>query len=134
MIRKFYPYNPKYAIKIVIHLIVAVSVLDVLYCGCIVPFWQSGGRKEGKVVVVEAWSELYGVRVATVMLTVLEMLVKGILGWMLVRDFNMYPVSGEDSLLTFDYVNKTDFTKPIRPIVNLNPNSNIYYGEQYIHN
>ena len=137
LIRKFYPYNPKYVIKVALHLIVAVTVFDVLYCLCVVPFWNSGSsRSDGdkaNVIVVDAWSTLYGVRMVTMILTVVEIGVKCILGWMLFRDFKLYPMSAGDSLLSFDYVNTTDFNKPIKPVVNLNPNSNIYY-QTYTHN
>lgn len=133
LVRKFYPYNPKYAIKIALHLVMAVTIADVLYCICVVPFWNGGSRSEGKVIVVDEWSTLYGVRMATVVLTLVGMGVKVVLGWMLFRDFKLYPMTAGDSLMSFDYVNTTDFNKPIRPVVNLNPNSNIYY-QNYTNN
>ena len=108
-------YNPKYAIKLLLHIIFFSLIIDLLYLTLIVPFWETSNDK--------VWNSISLIRTITLTLSILIILNKLCLAFFLYRDFKLYPITVNDSLLSFDYTNKTDFTKPVNPIIMLNPNS-----------
>ena len=113
LVRRFYLYNPKYAIKLLLHLITFSFFLDLIYLFLIVPFWSSN-KKE--------WNAISLVRTITFYLTIIIICVKLLTAFLLYRDYKLYPETG-DSLTSFNYENKTDFSKPTNPIINFNQNN-----------
>src|SRR5689334_10495406 len=71
ILNRFYPENPKFYSKILIHLNTALILVDILWLIIIMPYWESQSAKN------VYWDSLSGVHTFALILAFIELLLKG---------------------------------------------------------
>ncbi len=105
-------YSPQYSLKLLIHLICFSFILDIVYIFIIFPSSDTDDPNS-------MWDQLSFIRALTLYLSILIILLKLVMSYIYYREYNRYHQISENYLKSFDYENKTDPTKPMVPIINL---------------
>ena len=106
LLNRFYNHNPKYTIRIIIHLIIISFIFDIIYFILII---NSNSDDEN-------WNKISIVKNISFTISVLNLMLKMLLFHLLKLDYKSYPYEKDDSLCYFYYKTDIDIYKPMNPI------------------